>query len=262
VHIPGFRTPIGRLVRLPLRLIPKSLVLPVLSGGNRGAQWITGSLTHGAWLGIYERDKQDAMIRLIRPGMTVVDAGAHAGFYSLLMSRLVGPRGRVFAFEPFPDNARNLIKHVKINGLTNVTIVPAGLWRRNGLMPFAAGEHTSMGRVGERGGSLAVPVYALDELVKSFMPPPNLVKVDVEGAEANVLHGARGLMSRRPPVWLIATHGHQQFRTCVSTLRRHSYRIIDLMGVDIAAKRKQIDEIVAITTGPRGRQHVCGRGRC
>ena len=65
------RSVAGKLVRLPLRLLPKGMVLPVLSGINRGFRWRVGSHIHGAWIGIYEKDKQQVCLRLIHPGMTV-----------------------------------------------------------------------------------------------------------------------------------------------------------------------------------------------
>ncbi len=74
------------LLRAPLALIPKSAVVTVRSGINRGRKWIVGSNTHGCWLGHYERQKQELIGRLVKPGMTVFDVGANAGFYTLALS--------------------------------------------------------------------------------------------------------------------------------------------------------------------------------
>lgn len=108
----------GRLLRLPLRLLPRGMVVSVRSGINHGLHWIIGSSTHGCWLGTYETHKQDAVRRLARPGMTIFDVGANAGFYTMAFSRLVGAKGRVYAFEPFAENVANLLKHVAINRKT------------------------------------------------------------------------------------------------------------------------------------------------
>src|SRR6266568_1109680 len=78
----GSRT--GRILRTFLRLVPREMVVPVLQGRLRGARWIVGSSTHGCWLGTYESPKQHAFAAALRPGDLVVDAGANAGFYTLL----------------------------------------------------------------------------------------------------------------------------------------------------------------------------------
>src|SRR5688572_27975846 len=88
----------GALLRLPLRAIPKRTTVKVQSGINRGMKWIVGSSIHGCWLGTYELEKQPVIERFVRPGMTVFDIGANAGFYTLAFSRLVGEEGRVWAF--------------------------------------------------------------------------------------------------------------------------------------------------------------------
>jgi hypothetical protein len=94
----------GRALRLPLRLIPRSLVVPILQGPLRGARWIVGSATHGCWLGCYERAKQQGFVRILAPGQVVYDLGANVGFYTLLAARRVGPTGEVHAFEPGAEN--------------------------------------------------------------------------------------------------------------------------------------------------------------
>src|SRR5690348_7048474 len=110
--MPLLQTPassaLGKLLRWPLRWIPKSVVVSVRGGVNAGMKWRVGAHTHGCWLGTYEKSKQQAVVRLVRAGMNVVDIGANAGFYTLAFSRLAGPGGRVWAFEPLPANVSNL----------------------------------------------------------------------------------------------------------------------------------------------------------
>src|SRR5437899_3136746 len=92
----GFSTVPGRLLRLPLALVPRSATVCVLGGSLRGARWVVGSASHGCWLGWYEADKQRAFASLVKRGDVVFDIGAHVGFYTLLASRLCGPSGHVF----------------------------------------------------------------------------------------------------------------------------------------------------------------------
>ena len=95
------RSYLGRVMRLPLKIIPGNAVLPILQGPLRGARWVVGSGTHGCWLGTYELPKVELFAGTIQEGMTVFDIGAHAGYYSLIASRAVGGAGHVVAFEPF-----------------------------------------------------------------------------------------------------------------------------------------------------------------
>src|ERR671919_200683 len=92
----------GRLLRAPLNWIPSELSVPILQGALRGKKWVVGSSTHGCWLGSYEYAMRHLFERTVERGDIVYDVGAHVGFYTLLASVLVGPTGRVLAFEPLP----------------------------------------------------------------------------------------------------------------------------------------------------------------
>ena len=117
----------GVLLRLPLRVIPKGTTVTVRSGINRGMKWIVGSSIHGCWLGTYELEKQSVIRRFVRPGTTVFDIGANAGFYPLAFSRLVGREGHVWSFEPRAENASNNLRHVNLNKLDNDTFLQAAV---------------------------------------------------------------------------------------------------------------------------------------
>ena len=83
------------------------LRFPILAGPLRGRWWLPA--TRGKllriYLGTYEREQTALFRELIRPGHTVLDVGAHVGYYTVLASALAGPRGAVWAFEPNPANA-------------------------------------------------------------------------------------------------------------------------------------------------------------
>ena len=84
----SYRSFVGKLARLPLRLIPKKAVLPILQGQLRGKKWVVGAGNHSYWLGSYEMHKRQAFEREVKPGMVVFDVGANVGFYSLLAAYL------------------------------------------------------------------------------------------------------------------------------------------------------------------------------
>ena len=112
------RSLLGKLLRLPLRALPTRMVTRIRRGPVKGLKWVVGSSNHGSRLGTYELDKQDALRKFVKPGMTVYDIGAQVGFYTLFFSRLVGDSGRVYAFEPFAGNIQYLMAHVRMNHLS------------------------------------------------------------------------------------------------------------------------------------------------
>ena len=236
---------LGRLLRLPLRLIPRHAVIKVKSGPCKGMSWVAGSGTHGCWLGTYELDKQAVMQKFVRPGMTIYDIGANSGYYTLLFSRLVGKTGRVYAFEPLPENAAFLLRHIKMNGLENVTLVNTAVAQANGVSPFNISSSNYMGSLGG-GATLNVPTMALDELKSKGFPVPELIKMDVEGAEALVLEGARDVLKAGKAVWFIALHGREATERSFRILKDSGYGVYRLDGTAVTEAGGAGTEIYAV----------------
>lgn len=216
---------IKKLVRLPLACVPKGTVVPVLSGPLRGARWTIGKGTHGYWLGHYEADKQRVFQRVCRPGQCVFDIGANLGYYTLLASRLVGPAGRVMAFEPFPENITQIERHLALNQSHNVTVVPAAVCDNDGTARFQTGAAREMGHLSNEGG-LTVRTVSLDAgIARGEWPAPDVMKIDVEGAESSVLAGAAHLLETHHPTIILACHGSGQFRDCSERLVHAGYQL-------------------------------------
>lgn len=216
---------VKKVARLPLALIPSGAVMPVLTGPLRGARWTVGAGTHGYWLGTYEADKQRQFQEHCRPGQCVYDIGANLGFYTLLASRLVGKTGRVISFEPFPQNVAKIEKHVALNQNGNVTVVPVAVSDAEGTAHFQTGSASEMGRLSET-GTLTVHTVSLDTRVdRGDWPVPDVLKIDVEGAESRVLKGAARLLATRHPAIILACHGSNQFRACSEQLITAGYQL-------------------------------------
>ncbi len=240
------RSVVGGLVRLPLRLIPRQHVTRVRSGVNRGMKWIVGSSIHGCWLGTYEHEKQNLVPALTRPGMVVWDIGANAGFYTLAFSRLVGSSGHVYAFEPFAENVHNLLRHVRLNGLSNTTVIQAALAAQTDLVGFRAAPSNSMGRIAAEPTSYLVPSLSADSFLRRHPESrPQLLKIDIEGAEALLLSGAEELLESAAPEILLALHGEAQGVACRRILTAHGYSLYCLDGSAIGQGPIIGDEIYA-----------------
>jgi FkbM family methyltransferase len=241
---------------MPLKLLPSSKVVAIRNGPARGLKWIVGSSNHGCWLGTFELESQRVFESIVRPGVTVYDVGANAGFFTLFFSRLTGPRGRVIAFEPCPYEMRYLLEHLRMNALENVLAFEVAVTDQTGLSGFSYGRARSQNTlVSSTESSLQVATVTLDAFAEG-MPPPDFIKIDVEGAEASVLRGAAELLRKRRPALFLELHGddqvHMQWHTCVDQLRSANYEIYDLSGRTINGKLDQF-RIYAL---PRGTHTV------
>jgi FkbM family methyltransferase len=178
---------------------------------------------------------QEALVRHLERGAVAYDIGANLGFFSLVAARLVGPEGRVYAFEPAPDNAEAIARNAALNLLENIVVIPRAVSSHGGTARLQIVDDQSWSRLEEFGQHpdtermLEVETVAIDELVRTGeLPPPSLVKIDVEGAELAVLDGMRATIAEHRPAIVCELHGtHAGFATAIA---EHSYRVINLEG--------------------------------
>jgi FkbM family methyltransferase len=159
----------------------------------------------GLAAGGYEQPIADLFATVLRPGMTVLDVGAHIGYFTLVAATHVGPTGRVWSFEPDPANRASLERNVDANGMADrVTVVPlaaaaamgeSALYRVSG----DTGSSTLYPSSGAFGEPIAVRTTSLDAWAKANgWPSVDLVKIDTEGAEGAVVAGMAELLARNP----------------------------------------------------------------
>jgi FkbM family methyltransferase len=153
-------------------------------------------------LGNWESEETSWFLRTVKPGDIVVDAGANFGYYTLIGSRLVGDKGKVYAFEPDPKNFALLQKNVRLNGLTNVVLEQKALSNRTGdLKLFIASQNKGDHRIyqpdGESRASVDVETVRLDEYFTDHDRGIDFLKMDTQGAEGVILEGMSGLLEGR-----------------------------------------------------------------
>ena len=152
--------------------------------------------------GCLETEVQEALRRHVGPGAVVFDVGANVGFFSLLSAKLAHSTGRVFAFEPVPRNAAAIRANVALNQLGTVEVWECAVAERNGTAEICVPTELSWSHLTDHGRHpdtqtvLPVRVIALDrEISEGRLPVPDVVKIDVEGAELAVLNGLRDTLS-------------------------------------------------------------------
>lgn len=212
------------LIKIVSSLIPTGLVIPVLSGPLKGKKWVAGAAAgQGKGLSVVlnraEPEQLALALKFVKEDGIVFDIGANVGLYSLLLAEKAK---KVFSFEPFPRNIEYLSKIITINNLKNVTIVPCAISDHTDLFAFETGDNCALGRISDAGKQPVVAI-SCDAFVKKFNYLPDLMKIDVEGAEVLVLQGARKIISEHKPTILLSTHGDSLRKDCLSLLGEWGY---------------------------------------
>lgn len=168
--------------------------------------------------------------QVLRPGMTVVEAGANIGAHTVVFGQRVGPTGRVIAYEPQRLVFQVLCANLAVNGLTNVVAKQAGLGAATGTVsvPVLSAERrenfggVSLLSTAGSSESETVPVETLDGL---RLTSCQFLKVDVEGMELDVLNGGDSLLRRLRPVVYVENDRAEQSPALIEGLLRRDYRL-------------------------------------
>jgi FkbM family methyltransferase len=187
---------------------------------------------------------REALEATLKPGDVFIDAGANIGAFTLLGARLVGPEGRVIAVEMMPDTAGRLRNHLAINGLDWVEVVEQALSDRAGQELVARAPRLLAGQA-----SIARKTFRTDDLVEHRVRTTTLddlaagldrialLKVDLEGAEAQAFAGGREMLGRTDAVVFEAWAGSDQGEDGKSGLTGAGFEMRQIDGNNILAVR-------------------------
>jgi FkbM family methyltransferase len=170
-------------------------------------------------------------------GDTVVDVGAHIGLYSLIAAKRVGPSGKVIAIEPDPENFKILKKNILLNQLSNVEALECAVYSTRGKLRLFLPEleqgrtifNTVMqDRARTSTNFLEVEANTLDNIMdENNIQRVNYLKIDVEGAELEVLKGAvNTLSSNKDLTLLIEVHGDANYKPILEIFEEYKFQII------------------------------------
>ena len=248
----------------------RTIVIKELEGGSR---LFVDLADHVIGLNIvrgrYEQDEIAFVRSVLKPGDTAIDVGAHIGFFTMQMAAMVGPAGRVYAFEPFSSNADLLERSIAENRFADrIVFVRAAVGAASGTATLtfptetlnSGGAYLLRDGSSRLAGNLArpVPVVALD--AAQIRQPVRFIKMDVEGAEPLVLRGAAGLLKRDRPIVLSELHPLQLDRASgmsadrfLDDLRALGYRAHAMDGgrVGTALDRAPADALVSVVLLPQ-----------
>jgi len=162
--------------------------------------------------GIYNKQMTKVVESVITREMVCLDIGANIGYFTLIMARLAGEKGRVFAFEPEPYNFDLLVKNITVNGYHNITPVKKAISNKNGRTTLFVdktnlGSH-SLARQGENThtfgrDTIEVETQTLDSFFRDYNGKIDFIKIDVEGAEPAVLEGMETMINQNKDLLII-----------------------------------------------------------
>jgi FkbM family methyltransferase len=193
--------------------------MKVMAGPLKGYLWTTRS-SYEYILGDYEDPQvQETFLSWLTPETVFYDLGANVGYYALLANRVISA-GKIYAFEPIPASRAVFEQHIAINKKqlqhNNIEILPFGISDSEKEMSFSnnPGQQDgntyirSSGNYTEAEDTVTVQCFSIDELVARGWAAPDVIKIDVEGAEYDVLRGAIQTLRKYRPAILLATHDY------------------------------------------------------
>lgn len=155
------------------------------------------------------------ILSTISPGSYVLDLGGNIGMVAIYLAKKVGPQGHVWAYEPDRKNQKLFQSHLELNNVSNVTLIPAGVWNESGTLTFyEGGTYTSSfvqtNYIHDNPSHYevtSVPVVTLDEQYQKHQwKRIDFIKMDIEGSEIKALQGAKKLLLELSPTLFIETH--------------------------------------------------------
>ena len=222
------------------------------------------------YAGGYEPELAAALSRLVKPGDVCVDAGAHYGYFTLLLAKLCGPEGHVYSFEAQPDNARVLRENVRANELLpRVTVERAAVAARAGVIELHAASsggsaewsldesfaHRADGPEASRRAE-RVRAVRLDEYLDTARRV-DVVKMDIEGAEAEVVPAISGFLEQHGTTLLLEFHREAGW-PAIPALLSCDYELENLDGTALPTPRSADEVPYQLIARRRSRRRAPG----
>jgi FkbM family methyltransferase len=241
------------------------LAVRTLSGPARGIKFrldLIGNYEMGYFLGNYEREIVARLRTFVKPAWIIWDVGVYIGYYTCLFARLVGAEGNVVAVEADPRNLARTRQNVEMNGFTNVTYIAGAIGMPNVetdlFISKGTNSHLSGTWIGAKQADyvavegrdtlIRVTCRSLDQiLLEDLAPKPNLIKLDIDGAELWALQHVDKIATTVRPMFLIELHNPQCDEAAWRFASRWNYRIEGFDTGEVFTKRASVHGTILLT---------------
>lgn len=225
-----------------------------LHSGDKLRVDLSSSVGRSIWLRHfykYEKDVEKTIGDILGKGDVFIDIGANVGYFSVIVSRIVGENGKVYALEAIPKLCGLLSESIAINDIKNINVLNNAVYSENKKILFHRMKNSAfsyISRDNTSDGTIEVNAVTLDSLIDK-VGKVDVIKIDVEGAEMNVLLGGKNLISRYKPkiIMEVANWSLQRFnyssKDILSFLRNIGYKAYDLKGNLIESDRIASDSV-------------------
>jgi FkbM family methyltransferase len=218
----------------------------------------------------YEPYVTEEIRRLLKPGMTFIDIGANIGYFALLAAALVGPTGKVYAFEPNPDNCRMVEMSIEANSFANIQLFPYAVAEARQQFNLDVGGTNSNGRIIDFSPD-AVPGQATPILVQAVvlddaltgLERVDVIKLDIEGAEPRAWQGMQRIIGRFRPTLvfefspeLIPVTSHVSAESFLNQILAQQYELFILERFKDKSRRPQTKEQILEAHARSGLTHL------
>jgi len=238
--------------------------------------WVDPSAAGGVvpWLlldDIHEPSETGCIREHLRPGGTFVDIGANIGYHTVLAATVVGERGRVYAFEPEPENFRTLTRNIALNNLRNVEAEAKACSDTIGELTLfldkanAGGHHLYDTRDGS--DSIRIPTTTIDEYFREIDGTIDMIKMDIQGHEPAALRGMLTILGKHPEVKIVTefdaqmlTEGGSRPADFLRTLQGLGYRFTILSDYGNSVENAAPENIISRCADGQSVNLYCERG--
>lgn len=196
-------------------------------------------------LSFQEYEIPDIVKNSIQPGQIVIDVGASIGIYTIFFAKMVGEKGKVYAFEPEPKNFELLKKNVEINGFKNIVLENKAVSNISGIVKMEIADNIANHRITK---NLSKPTFdvtsiSIDDYFKTKSDKIDFIKIDTEGYDGYVILGANEILTKNNHIKIL-TEFHTQFMRESGMEPLNFLKILQDLKLDITdLKNKQsVDE--------------------
>jgi FkbM family methyltransferase len=243
LYLNHFPYPRGKGILLRYLLIPfmppkgSEFILHVPSNGSVRVGYRETLGLSSLLYGTFEKGELEFVSQYLRPGNAVMDIGANIGLFSVVMGRTIGQTGVVIAFDPVPANITRLKSNLNENGISTDGVYELALGSTNGKMELKMSDDTAYASMHtvehglENGQIIQVNVKRLDDVWNERgRPMISFIKMDVEGAELEVIEGSGEMIAQCHPTMLIEANTNQHLVKLNEMLQPYGYRHIQPDG--------------------------------